>query len=220
VALGCLSGERAAAQEIYDPYEDPGVTGPFHFHFGGQVAWPLAESADRVDVGWGFAAGVTYAFRPNFGIEFEYGLDWSDLETGKLANAGVVGDALFQYFNVNLLARPARAGRVSLYFVGGGGLYYREAQVTQITGTTVAPYCDPWLYYCSAVPVATGQVIGDRSSWDWARRAGVGSPSASERRSAITSGQYHHLRPELRRPGGGRSPPTASTSRSRRGLRF
>lgn len=205
VALVCLSGGRASAQDPYDPYVDPGVTGPFHFHFGGQVAWPLAESADRVDVGWGFAAGVTYAFRPNVGLQFEYGVDWSDLETGRLAGAGVVGDALFQYFNLNLLARPARAGRVSLYFVGGGGLYYRAARVTQITGTTIAPYCDPWLYYCSAVPVSTGTVIGDRNSWDWGLDAGLGiSFGVGAPVGVYLEVRYHYIfGPSFDVPGGG-----------------
>jgi hypothetical protein len=46
--------------------------------------------------------------------------------------------------------------------------------VTRIDGVAVAPYCDPYLFYCSAVPVATGTVIGSRSSWDWGLDAGIG----------------------------------------------
>jgi hypothetical protein len=178
VVLGCLVGGRAAAQGSYvvDPYADEvGLVGPLVWNFGGQVAFPLGPSADRVGTGWGFAVGLTFNPKPVYGLQFEYGADWASLLTGKVgAGSDITGDAFLQYFDLNAVLRPIHSGRVTVYLVGGGGLYYRSARVTRITGTTLAPYCDPWLYYCSAVPVSTGTVLGSRHSWDWGLDAGVG----------------------------------------------
>jgi hypothetical protein len=173
--LGCVIVALGPAQARGEAYpQETGVTGPLVWNVGGTLLVPLDESADRVDIGGGFAVGLTFNPRILYGVQLEYGLSWASLKTGELANAGVVGDSMLQYFNLNGVVRPFRAGRAVLYLLGGGGLYYRAADVVRIDGVAVAPYCDPFLFYCSAVPVTTGSVIGSRSSWDWGLDAGVG----------------------------------------------
>jgi opacity protein-like surface antigen len=173
--IGLLAAAApAAAQTFQAPEEELGVTGPFGWNFGGTLNVPLSSTADRINVGGGFAAGLTYNVSPYTGLQFEYGGNWSTLKSGKLANNGVSGTASFQYFNLNVVVRPGRAGHVGFYLIGGGGLYYRYAAITKVTGTTIAPYCDPWLYYCSAVPVPATSVLGTRDSWDWGLDAGLG----------------------------------------------
>jgi opacity protein-like surface antigen len=172
--LGCLAAfvPAHAAAQSYE--EEMGYVGPLVWNFGGTLAVPLGDSEDRVDVGGGFAVGVTYNASPALGVQFEYGADWANLKTSPRLGADISGNAFLQYFNLNAFLRPVRAGRVGMYLVGGGGLYYRVAEVTRFEGTTVAPYCDPWLYYCSAVPVAASSVLASRNTWDWGLDAGVG----------------------------------------------
>lgn len=178
VVLGCLaalSPAQARGQSQGQEYlYDTGVTGRLIWNLGGTLAVPLGDSADRVNVGGGFAVGLTYNPKPTFGAQFEYGVDWSTLKTGKLANNGIGGNALLQYFNLNAVLHPVRRGRTGLYLLGGGGLYYRGVDVTRVEGTAIVPYCDPWLFYCSAVPVEASSVLGSRSRWDWGLDAGIG----------------------------------------------
>jgi opacity protein-like surface antigen len=155
--------------------EEAGITGPLViWNFGGTLGVPIGSAADRVDVGGGFAVGVTLNPSPVGGVQFEYGINWSSLDTDALASAGISGSALLQYFNLNGVLRPFRTGRTGLYLVGGGGLYYRSADITQFEGTVAAPYCDPWLYFCSVVPVSASSVVAFRDTWDWGLDAGVG----------------------------------------------
>jgi opacity protein-like surface antigen len=193
VAVTCLLGAPALAQD--DPFaEETGFVGPLVWNVSGMYNFPLGDSADRVYDGWGLTAGVTFNPNPLWGTQFEYGASWHDLDTGALASQGIVGDAFLQYFDLNLVVRPGRAGRVGLYLIGGGGLYYRSVEVAEITGAAVAPYCDPWLFYCYGVPVAVGTVIGSRNSWDWGLDAGVGVTfGVAEPVRLYVEARYHYI---------------------------
>ncbi len=172
--IGCVAAlaSAQAQTQVYDP--EAGITGPFVWNLGGTLAVPLGSQSDRVDTGGGFTVGLTFNPNPVAGVQFEYGANWSSLKTGTLANNGIGGNAFMQYFDLNAVLHPVHAGAISFYLLGGGGLYYRSADVTRVEGTTIAPYCDPWLFYCSAVPVTAVSVIGSRSSWDWGLDAGLG----------------------------------------------
>jgi opacity protein-like surface antigen len=195
MVLGCvLAGAiplRASGQQ-----PEMGFTGPLVWNIGGALLVPLSDSADRVDVGGGFAVGLTYNPSPFAGVQFEYGVDWANLKTGRLQSVGIGGNALLQYFNLNIGLHPAPspARAIGFYVLGGGGLYYRSVDVTRATGTAVVPYCDPWLYYCSAVPVSTATLIGSRSSWDWGLDAGVGVTFAvSPPVRLYLEARYHYI---------------------------
>jgi opacity protein-like surface antigen len=174
---------------------EQGTTGPIVWNLGGTLNVPLSTSGSHQYAGWGFAAGLTYNVAPWGGIQLEYGADWSTLKTGTYAGVqGVGGNTFFQYFNLNLLVRPYHSGPVGLYLVGGGGLYYRRVDVTQVTGTTLAPYCDPWLYYCSVVPVSTASLLGTRSSWNGGLDVGAGVTFAlSDTSRLYLEARYHYV---------------------------
>lgn len=174
IILGSLCALLPAAAQAQAAAYDESLVRGFGFNIGGTLAAPVGDSADRVDLGWGFTLGATYNVNPRLGLQLEYGATWANLETGSLQAADIAGNAAFHYFNLNAVLTPVRQGRAGLYFVGGGGLYYRAAEVTRIEGTALAPYCDPWLYYCSAVPVTVESVLGSRDSWDWGLDAGIG----------------------------------------------
>lgn len=163
----------ASAQQPANSY-DTNLAGPVEWNLGGTLNVPLGGSADRVDLGGGFTVGATFHANPKLGLQVEYGADWAGLKSGHLAGAGIAGHGFLQYFDANLLVRPGHAGRSGFYLVGGGGLYYRSLTVTRAEGTTLAPYCDPWLFYCSAVPVEATSVVGSRSRWDWGVDGGIG----------------------------------------------
>jgi hypothetical protein len=174
MVLGCLAALATARAQDQEYLYDTGVTGRLVWNLGGTLAIPVGASAGRANVGGGFTVGLTYNPRPTFGGQFEYGANWSTLKTGKLSGVGIGGHALMQYFNLNGVVHPVRHGRTGFYLLGGGGLYYRGVDVTKATGTAVVPYCDPWLFYCSATPVTTSAVLGSRSRWDWGLDAGLG----------------------------------------------
>ena len=199
--LGCLAVLAPAQAQVaypppatYDPYPtDTGVTGPLVWNVGGSLLIPVGPSSSRVDVGGGFTVGLTYNFTKILGGQFEYSANWASLKTGSLSNVGIFGNTFLQYFNLNAVVRPGHSGRGGFYLIGGGGLYYRSVSVNRITGTTVAPYCDPWLLYCSAVPVSTAAVIGSRSSWDWGLDGGVGFTFGVPPVRVYLGSRYHYI---------------------------
>jgi hypothetical protein len=160
------------AQAPVSPY-DTNLTGPVEWNLGGTLAIPSGASANRVNVGGGLTVGATFFARPNVGVQLEYGANWTQLHGG-LAGSGLTGHGFNQYFDVNAVFRPMHGGRSGLYLLGGGGLYYRNVTVTRYEGTAIAPYCDPFLFYCSAVPVSASSVVGSRSRWDWGLDVGIG----------------------------------------------
>jgi opacity protein-like surface antigen len=170
VALG-----PAQAQVPIEYRDDQGVTGPVVWNVGGMLGVPVGSSSDRTNVGGGFTLGATFNPSHPVGIQFEYGANWASLKTSSaLANAGVSGNGFLQYFDLNAMIRPLNPGRFSVYLIGGGGLYYRSASVNRVTGVAVAPYCDPYLFFCSATAVPASSVVGSRHSWDFGLDAGLG----------------------------------------------
>jgi hypothetical protein len=181
ILLGCVvatAAMQAAAQTPYQtpaPYQEVQVFKRFEWNFGGMLLVPVGPSSDRSREGGGFTAGFTYNFQPVIGAQFEYALGLNTLKSSSaLQQQGIGGNGVLQYFNLNLVLHPVHSGAVGFYLIAGGGYYYRRVDVTQVQGTAVAPYCDPWLLYCSAVPVSVSSVIGSRTSWDWGADAGLG----------------------------------------------
>ena len=175
--------------------QETGIAGSFVWNLGGTLAVPLGESSNRSNVGGGLAVGLTYNFSALAGVQLEYGVDWSSLKTPSgLSALGISGNGLLQYFNLNLLVRPFHLGPVGVYLVGGGGPYYRRVQITSVSGTTLAAYCDPWFFYCSAVPVSAQAVVGSRSRWDWGADGGIGFtlPVAQTTRLYLEA-RYHYI---------------------------
>jgi hypothetical protein len=197
--LGCLAvfaPGQANAQDAYQEAREAGLIGPFIWNIGGQILVPVGPSGDRTDTGGGIAIGLTYSPSSSYkyGIQFEYAVDWSNVATGRLQNFGVFGNGLFQYFNLNALWRPIHAGGVSVYFIGGGGLYYRRVEIAQVVGTGFVPICDPWLLVCSTVPVGVEDILGSRNTWDWGVDGGMGLTFGVAGTSRLyVEARYHYI---------------------------
>jgi hypothetical protein len=199
VSIAAFAASPARGQApMPDPYEPTAGVTPGHitWNFGGSVLVPVSSSSDVSDVGGGLAVGLTFNAHKKAGIQLEYGANWSSLKNNspRLNAAGIQGHGFLQYFNANVVVHPGHADRVGFYLIGGGGLYYRNIDVTRIEGTAVVPYCDPFLYYCSATPVSVQSVLGSRSSWDWGVDGGAGLTFAvSPPLRLYVEARYHYI---------------------------
>ena len=204
--IACLAalGPTQAQETVVYP-QDTGVTGPIVWNIGGVLSVPVGSTSDRTNVGGGVAAGVTFNLNHYLGFQLEYAANWFSLKTNsQAANLGIFGNGFWQYFNLNGVLRPIQGQRFGVYLIGGGGLYYRSASISRVTGTALAPYCDPYLFYCSAVPVTASSVIGSRSSWDWGVDGGVGFTfGLSPPLRLYLEARYHYIwGPSFTAPGG------------------
>jgi hypothetical protein len=185
---------QPAAQPI-DPYAyERGVLGKFVWNIGGSVVIPVGPMGDRLNTGGGLNVGLTYNFHPLFGAQFEFGSSWAGLKGGSLSSFGVGGHGWMYNFNLNAVVRPFHSGPFGFYLLGGGGLYYRYVEITQFQGNAVVPYCDPWLYYCSATSVGVSSVLGSHSEWDWGADVGGGFTLAlSPTTRLYIESRYHYV---------------------------
>jgi hypothetical protein len=145
------------------------------FNIGGMASFPLGRSSDALNPGGGFAAGITFRPKPFIGIQFEYSYSWYGVNSDLFHGGHLNANASMQYWDLNIIARPARVKRFGFYFIAGPGIYRRMAQITQFTGVGVGTYCDPLLYFCFPTAVPTEDVIESRHSTDFGLNGGIGS---------------------------------------------
>ena len=49
---------------------------PLHFNIGGGPTFIMGDLADRFEMGWGPALGITYDVNERVGVQFEYAYRW------------------------------------------------------------------------------------------------------------------------------------------------
>lgn len=181
----------AAAQDML-VLQEPSPSPIFGF-LGGGASFPLSESGDRFTTGWVFHGGLGYNFGHTFGLQAE-GL-WSvyGVKADALNATDVDASHRMQYGALDAVVHLFR-GPFSAYVVGGGGIYYRRVELTQFAGTTVVPFCDPWLYYCYPSVASVEEVLGSRSSTDFGLNGGVGaSYRITSGLKFYAEGRYHYM---------------------------
>lgn len=144
------------------------------FNLGGMASFPLGRSSDALDVGGGFALGVTFRPKPFIGLQFEYSYSWYNVKSDLFENTRLDGHAAMQYWDLNVVARPVKAKHVGFYLIAGPGIYRRMAAITSVTGTAVGTYCDPALYVCFPTAVPVEDVIESRHTTDFGLNGGLG----------------------------------------------
>ena len=145
---------------------------PVHFNIGGGPTFLMGDLADRFDMGWGPAVGVTFDANPRIGFQFEYAYRWFNIPDETDARLGVL-DANHQthelsgnmIFNLTQPDSPVR-----FYIAAGPGMYNRKVEITQYIGNGIV--CDPWYYVCGTYPVEA--IIGSRGGWDFGFNVGAG----------------------------------------------
>lgn len=147
---------------------------PVTFNVGGTLSFPVRDSAARFATGGGFQAGVAYNITQHLAVQGEYLWSRYGVDSNVLSSTGVQGSHIMQYGNLNAIVDTSPRGGLSVYFIGGPGIYYRSVTLSEVAGVGVVPYCDPWLLVCYNTPVAVSSVLGSKSSTTFGLNGGVG----------------------------------------------
>ncbi|MFL5346401.1 MAG: outer membrane beta-barrel protein [Hyalangium sp.] len=165
------------------------------FNIGGGLSIPFSDAGDRFQTGGSFQLGGTYYFMGRLGLQAEYLYSGYGIKSNLLDISGVQGNHVMQYGDLNVIYKIVQPRPFGIYVVGGPGIYYRRVQITEVLGTTVAPYCDPWLFYCYGAPVTVTDVLGSRSRTDFGLNAGLGVSLqlAGGPMSLYAEARYHYI---------------------------
>jgi len=179
------------------------VDGPVVGHFSFGASLPQGDAGDALDDGWAFHGGATWLSqkRPNLGLRLDFGVDWYDIKrevldqidtdpgTPNIVEPPDNGYVRSWSGTVDLMWSPERKGAVGWYLVGGVGLYYLQADLSE---NGVGVYCDPWWYWCYAVE---GEyVIESQSEWEWGLNLGAGMTfKAGSRTEIYLEAVYHWI---------------------------
>lgn len=192
-ALALLAAAPASAQQLELETAEPPFN-PWMFNVGGGLSFPVGEFADAIETGGAFQIGGGWRFMPELGVQLTYFYSGYDVEEDVLPGGDLDAYASIQYGALEAVYTPIGHGPVDFYLVGGPGLYYRYVTVSRFAGTAVVPYCDPWLFYCSATAVEARDVIGSRDDWNFGVGGGLGvmlklGPYAG----VFLEGRYHYV---------------------------
>jgi hypothetical protein len=155
-----------------------------HVSFGASL--PQGDVKDVFSDGWALHGGATWFSpkRPNVGLRLDLGADWFDMKSEFLngldttpSTPGITppDDGFGRAWSgtVDLLWNTNNTGSVGFYVVGGVGVYYTQAQLSEAAyGSSI--YCDPWWGYCYPVSGTYYYELASQSSWDWGLNAGLG----------------------------------------------
>lgn len=145
---------------------------------------PLNPIAQFTNVGWGATAGAGYTINSHHALIGEF--MWNRLYATSAAIAPV--RAALNSPNVNghgnLYALTAnyrfelRGSKLGTYFIAGGGLYHRNASLTQAvpsgTSTTCTPAWGWWGFTCSSGVVTSDVTLASTSSTVMGVNGGIG----------------------------------------------
>jgi hypothetical protein len=178
ISLLVIAYGNAYAQEEGD--DDPRA----NTNLGMTLAAPLNPTARLVNLGWGITTGAGYNFTRRHAFVGEFMWNHLYASDGALASfrAALQNPSLSGSGNLFALTGnyrfELRGKTLGMYFIGGGGLYYRTAylsqKVTSGTTTTCAPTWLWWGYTCTSGTVTSNQTIGSSSSSALGGNGGVG----------------------------------------------
>jgi opacity protein-like surface antigen len=186
VALLALGSARLA--EAGEPMSPVGL------NIGGGVAFPIGDANRRFETGGDFQVGLSYNFSDFFRIQAEYLYSGYGVEPNLLGSTGVDGHHSMQYGNLNAVLDLFPGRLLSVYLVGGPGIYHRSVTISQVEGVTNATFCDPWLFVCYPQAVSVSSVLGRTGSTSFGLNAGVGiSLRLAEPVRLYVESRYHYL---------------------------
>ena len=182
------------------------VDGPVVGHFSFGPSFVQGDPGIALDDGWALHGGATWftAGRPNLGYRMDIGYDWWDAKNEFLdqidtepGNLGIQppddGDARVWSGTFDLLWNSKGSGRLGFYLVGGLGVYYLQAHISEV-GYGTGYYCDPWWGWCYPALIEGQYVLEDQSSWEWGANAGAGITFQAGANSEIyLEAVYHWL---------------------------
>ena len=153
-------------------------------HFGAAISVPLNPTARYVHTGWGLHGGAGYNVSRHHSVIGEYMWNRLYATDGALQPLQMATQSHIDgQSNLHVLTGNYRfesRGKVlGIYFIGGGGLYYRitnlSKRVTLGAGTPCTPAWIWWGFNCiSGTVTTTDQTIGSASSAAFGMNGGVG----------------------------------------------
>jgi hypothetical protein len=157
---------------------------PFNFHIGGGFGVPLNPTSKFAGLSGAFQVGAGPNLNEHSSLVGEF--MWQGLPASRSALLQIIDSlcpptatpaqnqscpAASLSTSVNLYALTAnymyrvRGNRYGFYLIGGGGWYYRHAELKNVTivpGTVCEPAWDWWGYTCTNGLVETSNVLASR----------------------------------------------------------
>ena len=145
---------------------------------------PLNPIANFMNFGWGLTMGAGYNMTPRQGFVGEFMWNRLFVSNSALTPLRIALHSPDINGHGNLFAITAnyrfelRGRSKGVYFIGGGGFYYRSTTITKevITGSTIA--CAPvWLFWgfsCTSGTVSSDQTLASSASGTFGVNGGMG----------------------------------------------
>ena len=127
----------------------------FTFNVGGGFTQTVGGTSRRLDsTGYNLGAGAGVNLHPNLSLLLDFNYNGLGVNQATLSTLGFPdGNVRLWSLTLNPVVHINRSGPVSVYFIGGGGLYQRTQEFTQPAIATVTAY-DPFFGFGSfGVPV-------------------------------------------------------------------
>ena len=153
-------------------------------NLGMTISAPLNPTGRYVDLGLGLSAGAGYNFTRHHAVIGEFMWNHLSPTTGLLApirkalqNPNVSAGSNVLAFTGNY-RYEVRGKELGMYFIAGGGWYYRNSHLSQriVTGSSIT--CTPtWLWFgfaCQSGTVTANQTIASSSSNAMGVNGGIG----------------------------------------------
>jgi hypothetical protein len=148
------------------------------------ISAPLNQTANYVSAGWGLVYGAGVNVNKHHALVGE--VLWNSLPPSDQAlapiraatqNSAIHGNGNLVSITGNYRLNFERR-TYGIYFIGGGGLYYRNASLSQTVSTGNSVACNPaWLWWgfsCTSGTVTANQSLANFSSTVLGGNAGVG----------------------------------------------
>jgi hypothetical protein len=170
---------------VYAQEEEEGDDDPKgNVNLGMPISAPVNPTAQFVDLGLGITVGAGYNFNRRHAIVGEFMWNNLFLTNGALApiraalqNPNISARANLFAFTANYRYELRGAVR-GIYFIGGGGYYFRDSSLSQNVTTGSSITCTPtWLWFgsaCESGVVTANQTLKSSSSHNLGVNGGVG----------------------------------------------
>ena len=211
VVTGVLAMVLAALVPATARAQDRRVVG----EIGVGPTFVMGTAADNIGSGFNFQFGAIYKINDRFGIKLDSMITSHDVKDEVAASLNVGdGDAWMWHLSGSLLVSTPTSRPLSVYGIGGLGVYYRKVALTN-PGVGFVEVCNPWLMVCYDAPIPVDQIVGERSSTDFGVNFGGGlNYRVSSNTAVFLETRFHYVwgpktSPEVN--------PLATTSRSANG---
>jgi hypothetical protein len=201
VVMACL-GSLHAQQEF-------GEDSKLNTNLAMSFSVPLNPIAKFTNFGWGTTVGAGYNFNRHNAIVGEF--LWNRLYATPevlapvrlaLNSADVNGHANLYALTANYRFEM-RGQKLGTYFIAGGGVYHRNASLTQQVPSGTATTCTPawgwWGFSCSSGIVTTDVTLASSATTAWGANGGIGfTVKVGEPRYRLYVEARYHYAPTAR----------------------